>query len=169
MLIGINPILTGDLLKALSDMGHGDEIAIVDGNFAAASHAMHRPPIWVPTNDTIAVVKAILEVMPLARDCEFPPPIAFIGKVSMAAGEDITYLERPVHGEFMRTVSGSGQDTTLGQFGKVSVRDFRERVREAYAVVMTTDPRHYACFILRKGVLPDPAESVAGTSGPEGS
>src|SRR5215472_4578995 len=39
MLKSINPLLTGDLLAILSDMGHGDEIVITDANFPAASIA----------------------------------------------------------------------------------------------------------------------------------
>ena len=35
MLIGIHPLLGPDLLYALQSMGHGDEIAIVDGNYPA--------------------------------------------------------------------------------------------------------------------------------------
>ena len=39
MLWGIDPLLDADLLYALRRMGHGDEIAIVDANFPAASTA----------------------------------------------------------------------------------------------------------------------------------
>ena len=39
MLKGLDPLLTGDLLQVLADMGHGDEIAIVDANFPAATMA----------------------------------------------------------------------------------------------------------------------------------
>ena len=34
MLIGLNPLLSPDLLHALAAMGHGDEIVVVDANFA---------------------------------------------------------------------------------------------------------------------------------------
>jgi L-fucose mutarotase len=37
VLKGIHPLLSPDLLHALAAMGHGDEIAIVDANFPAAS------------------------------------------------------------------------------------------------------------------------------------
>jgi len=37
MLKGLSPLLTADLLHALRAMGHGDELAIVDANFPAAS------------------------------------------------------------------------------------------------------------------------------------
>ena len=37
MLKGINPIVSPDLLKALCEMGHGDELVIADGNFPCES------------------------------------------------------------------------------------------------------------------------------------
>ena len=39
MLIRINSILSPDLLAPLRTMEHGDEIAIVDGNYPALAHA----------------------------------------------------------------------------------------------------------------------------------
>ena len=44
MLKGIHPLLSPDLLHALAAMGHGDTLAIVDGNFPAASNATPRAP-----------------------------------------------------------------------------------------------------------------------------
>ena len=42
MLIGIPAILGPELLATLRAMGHGDEIAIVDGNYPALEHATAR-------------------------------------------------------------------------------------------------------------------------------
>ena len=39
MLKGIPSIISPELLKALMEMGHGDEIVIADGNFPSASIA----------------------------------------------------------------------------------------------------------------------------------
>ena len=39
MLKGIDPLLGPDLLRILRAMGHGDEIAIVDGNYPAHTDA----------------------------------------------------------------------------------------------------------------------------------
>ena len=39
MLKGIDKLLTGDLLKVLCDMGHGDELVIADANFPAETCA----------------------------------------------------------------------------------------------------------------------------------
>ena len=35
MLKNINPLLTGSLLSILADMGHGDDLVIVDANYPA--------------------------------------------------------------------------------------------------------------------------------------
>ena len=37
MLKGIDPLLSGDLLKILDDMGHGDRLLLVDRNYPAAA------------------------------------------------------------------------------------------------------------------------------------
>ena len=39
MLKGIDKLLTGDLLKVLCDMGHGDELVIADADFPAETCA----------------------------------------------------------------------------------------------------------------------------------
>jgi L-fucose mutarotase len=39
MLKNIHPLLTSSLLSILTDMGHGNEICIVDANFPAAAAA----------------------------------------------------------------------------------------------------------------------------------
>ena len=39
MLKGVSPLLSPDLLHALASMGHGDEMALADANFPAATHA----------------------------------------------------------------------------------------------------------------------------------
>ncbi len=37
MLKGLDPLLSPDLLRILSAMGHGDEIVVADANYPAAS------------------------------------------------------------------------------------------------------------------------------------
>ena len=63
MLKGIHPLLHADLLHALAAMGHGDEIAIVDANFPAAS--VGRRLIHSPTATSAATLEAILTVFPV--------------------------------------------------------------------------------------------------------
>ena len=63
MLIGIPPLLGPEFLFALRAMGHGDEIALVDGNYPAQAHA--RRLIRADGHDLISVLTAILAVLPL--------------------------------------------------------------------------------------------------------
>ena len=62
MLIGIDPLLSGEALSVLRDMGHGDTIAITDANFP--SHFLGPPVIRMDVDATRAG-RAILSVMPL--------------------------------------------------------------------------------------------------------
>ena len=58
MLIGISPLLGPDLLHALRSMGHGDEIALVDGNYPAVEHA--RRLIRADGMPLVPLLRAIL-------------------------------------------------------------------------------------------------------------
>ena len=75
MLWGIDPLLDADLLYALRRMGHGDEIAIVDANFPAASTASQTitgQPIVMNGVSAARAVEAVLSIMPL--DTFVPDP-----------------------------------------------------------------------------------------------
>lgn len=143
MLKGINPILTGDLLKVLSDMGHGDMIVIADGNYSATADAIRRPPIWLPGFPTLEIVEAILTVFPLEEDT---PGYAIGIREGM----------HPVHDDFESVLQGDPEGEELG-VELLTPKEFHDFARNAYAVVATTDPTHFACFALTKGVLPEPS------------
>ena len=63
MLKGIDPLLSADLLWILAAMGHGDDLAIVDGNHPAETIARAHvgPAVRLPG----ARVAAILTVLPV--------------------------------------------------------------------------------------------------------
>ena len=63
MLKGIDPLLTGSLLKILDEMGHGDVLGLVDRNFPAYRYGV--PVIDLRGADTEAATRAILSVFPL--------------------------------------------------------------------------------------------------------
>ena len=65
MLKGIDPILTGDLLKVLAEMGHGNEICLADANFPAKEVAGAKPLVWARGANGPRVLKAVLSVLPL--------------------------------------------------------------------------------------------------------
>src|SRR5262249_25517228 len=62
MLLGLDPVLSPDLLHALAAMGHGDRIALVDGNYPATRG---RRVIYLHGIDTPRVLQAVLSVLPI--------------------------------------------------------------------------------------------------------
>lgn len=81
MLKGIDPLLSPELLATLRAMGHGDEIAIVDGNYPALEHA--RRLVRLDGHHLVPVLNAILSVMPID---DFVPEAIFRSVVGGEAG-----------------------------------------------------------------------------------
>lgn len=138
MLKSIDPLLTGDLLKILRDMGHGDEIVLTDANFPAATVAQRL--VRLPGIGADRVAEAILSLMPLDDFVEAPA-------AAMAAPDG-----RPeVYDDFDRVLlEANGSAVTLEEIDRFA---FYDRAKEAYAVVATGERRLYANLILKKGVL----------------
>ncbi|MEM7641736.1 MAG: RbsD/FucU domain-containing protein, partial [Pseudomonadota bacterium] len=63
MLIGIDPILSPDLLWTLRAMGHGEDIAIVDGNFPGEGYGARC--LRADGHSATDVLRAVLSLMPL--------------------------------------------------------------------------------------------------------
>src|SRR5207302_1895729 len=76
MLKGIDPLLTADLLCVLDAMGHGDDLAVVDGNHPAeriARATVSGKLVRVPALPMPRAIRAILSVLPI--DDFQPDPI----------------------------------------------------------------------------------------------
>ncbi len=148
MLRGLDPLLSADLLHALRAMGHGDEIAIVDANFPAASNA--RRLIRLDGADAPRALAAILSVLPL--DSFVDDPLKVMAVVGDAA--KIPEVVRQI-GRVASEATGREQ-----RLSAVARDAFYERARAAYAIVATGERRFYGNVIVTKGVL-DPAGKVA--------
>lgn len=144
MLIGIPPLLGPDLLATLRGMGHGDEIAIVDGNYPAQGHA--RRLIRADGHGLLDVLDAILAVLPLDRSV----PQA----VLRASWMNDPAQSAPIHGQIDDLVRARAPDCGLAALSGAEIYD---RIRAAHAIVATSEPELYANVILRKGAI-TPAE-----------
>lgn len=140
MLKGIDPRLGPDLLMILRAMGHGDEIAIVDGNYPADAHA--RRLVRMDGHDAVAVADAVLSVMPLD---DFVPAAAFRPGI-----RDEPERREPVFADFEAVVSRYEPGQSVHPLQGDA---FYDRVRAAYAIVATTERRLYGNLVLRKGVI----------------
>lgn len=140
MLIGIPAILGPELLSTLRAMGHGDEIAVVDGNYPAQEHA--RRLIRADGHGVIPILDAVLQVIPVD---DFVPEALFRATVK----GDPDRLD-PVHRDMVavceRRAPGHGVVPLPGE-------PFYDRVKAAYAVIATSEPRLYGNIIIRKGVI----------------
>ena len=140
MLIGIPALLGPDFLSTLRAMGHGDELAIVDGNYPANEHA--RRILRADGHGIIDVMEAVLAVLPVDDDV---PQALFCASV----GGDPTRLD-PVHQDMIALCARKAPGRPVIPLPGPA---FYARVKAAYAVVATGEPRLYANFIVRKGVI----------------
>jgi len=141
MLIGVHPWLSGPLLATLRDMGHGDEVAIVDANFPAAGLArrLHR----LDAANSTQALRVILSVLPLD---DFGDASAWRMEV---VGQPSTDL--PVFADFRAALREAYPGPT--DLASLERQVFYERARAAFAVVATSEPRLYGNVLLRKGVI----------------
>lgn len=141
MLRGIDPLLSGDLLKILDDMGHGDELLLVDRNFPAASTG--RPVIRLGLVGVVRAAEAILDVFPLDEFAERP-----LGRMEVNEDPSVTTTEQ----DAVLAVAQRHHPREL-DWEVVPRLDFYERARRTYAVVHTLEEQPWGCFILKKGVV----------------
>ncbi len=138
MLKKIPKFFPPELMKVLMEMGHGDEIVIVDGNFPA--YSVNSKVIRVDGVDTPTLLKAVLEFLPLDT---FSKNNIFLMKPTDDHIPEVWNKYREVL---------SRSDEEVGQVA-LDRMEFYERAKKAFAVVATSDTMHYACVILKKGVL----------------
>jgi L-fucose mutarotase len=140
MLIGIPSILGPELLATLRAMGHGDEIAIVDGNYPAQDHA--RRLVRADGHGVLALLGAILTVLPLDDDAPCAILRASLHNDPAQAG--------PIHGQI---------DALCGRLKPrypvqaLTGDALYPRIRAAHTIVATSELALYANIILRKGVI----------------
>jgi L-fucose mutarotase len=141
MLKGLDPLLSPDLLHVLAQMGHGDEIALVDRNFPAASVAQRL--VRLDGCDLPAAARAVLSVLPL--DTFVERPIAAMQVVDSPGV--VPEVQQQVF-----SLARSVEQRELG-IERVERFAFYERARRAFAVVATSEARPYGCVLLTKGVI----------------
>ena len=146
MLRGIDPAISADLLHAMMLMGHGDDLVVCDVNYPAASIAadttygrlLSVTGCGIPT-----LVRAILAVFPLDTFVEAPVR-------GMADVHDPGRIH-PVQEAMQRVVDeAAGRKVVIEPLERFA---FYAAARQSFAIVRTSDPGPYGCFILKKGVL----------------
>ena len=142
MLIGIDPVISPELLDTLFRMGHGDEIVLADSFFpgdSMNSRVIRADGIRIP-----ALLDGILTLMNL--DSYVPHPVAMMEPVP---GDNLDLsVEKSYRAVIDRHWPGTPAVERVERFA------FYERTKKAFAVVMTGETVKYGNIILKKGVIP---------------
>lgn len=144
MLKGIDPLLSPELLKLLAEMGHDDAVVLADANFTAMSLGAGKPVLRLPGVGMIRTLEAVVSVFPLAEDVTHP--VAYM-QVSDTPEGYRSALQR----EAVALLASAGLPPERVQ--AVKRYEFYERVKKAYAIVVTGELEPWGNFLLRKGVL----------------
>lgn len=144
MLKGIDPLLSPELLKLLAEMGHDDAVVLADANFTAMSLGAGKPVLRLPGVGMIRTLEAVVSVFPLAEDVTHP--VAYM-QVSDTPEGYRSALQR----EAVAVLASAGLPPERVQ--AVERYAFYERVKKAYAIVVTGELEPWGNLLLRKGVL----------------
>jgi L-fucose mutarotase len=140
MLKTIHPLLSPDLLAVLAEMGHGDELAIVDANFPAVTMARRLVRV---SGSTTAVLEASLTLLPLDDFVEAPVTVMQV----VGAPNEIPETVR----EYQLVANeAEGKPVKVERIDRFA---FYDRARAAFAVVATGETRLYGCVLVKKGVI----------------
>ena len=146
MLKLIPPIINADLLHVMMLMGHGDDLLVCDVNHPAASIA--RDTVWghlinVSGCGIPAALEAILTLYPLDTFVDAP-----VMRMQVVDDPDKTL---PLFDRIQGLVdAAAGRAIPMRALERFA---FYAAARKCFAVVRTSDPGPYGCFILRKGVI----------------
>ena len=139
MLKNIPKIVSPQLLKALCEMGHGDEIVIADGNFPAEAYGQR-----VIRADGLGgeeMLDAVLSLIPLDT----------YATENFMLMETVAGDPTPTIWEKYYALAQKHDDTMRAS--NIERFAFYERAKKAYAVIATGEGAVYANIIIKKGVI----------------
>ncbi len=146
MLRHVDPVISAELLYVLMLMGHGDDIVLCDVNHPAVSIA--KETTYGKLLDLSGcripeATRAILGLMPL--DTFVEEPVMRMQVVGDAKGHV------PIFEKMQETVDAcEKRRVNIGAYERFA---FYAAAKKSFAIVRTSDPGPYGCFILRKGVI----------------
>lgn len=144
MLKGISPLISPELLKALAEMGHGDELVIADGNFPCHSVGKNSIVIRADGHAVPEILDAVLNLIPLDTYTEMPVALMQVVKGDTCGTPEIwgTYEE------ILQKYEPSNHNIEF-----VERFAFYERAKGAYLIIATGEKAIYANILLKKGVV----------------
>ena len=144
MLKGISPMLSPELLKALAQMGHGDELVIADGNFPCHSYGKNAIVIRADGHGVPEILDAIMQLLPLDTYVEKP-----VGLMEIVKGD--TCPTPPIWEEYEKVLNKYEPEHHDIEY--IERFAFYERAKDAYLIIATGEKAIYANILLKKGVV----------------
>ena len=141
MLKTLSVLHTPELLHVLASMGHGDDVALVDCNFPAASVA--RRLVRLDGADLPAALEAVLQLVPLDTFVDSPA----LRMLQVHAPDEVPEVQKECQEIINRA---EGREVALAGIKR---EEFYEQARRAFAVIYTNELRPYGCLLLKKGVI----------------
>ena len=138
----IPKVLSPELLKILSEMGHGDEIVIADANFPAENFG--QKVIRADGVSGTQMLEAVLTVIPL--DTYSDPNFMLMQLIPSDVGKVNPVIWKEYE-QIARKLDGNLRKENMERFA------FYERAKKAYCVIATGEEAIYANIILKKGVI----------------
>lgn len=145
MLKGIPPILSPEMLKILSEMGHGDTIVLADANFPAEHVGENHRVLRYDGHSIPVLLKAVLSLLPL--DTFVDQPVTLM-RVDECSGTDSAI--QTTYAGILRECEGLESSAVC----MAERFDFYKRAGGAYAIIATGEQSLYGNIILQKGVVP---------------
>lgn len=142
MLKGIAKVISPELLKILSEMGHGDEIVIADANFPSAS--MGKRVIRADGIGGTEMLDAVLSLLPL--DTYSNPNLVLMKLMDRDEGK----VNPVIWKDYEKIANKNDKNAKIGNIDRF---EFYERAKKAYAVIATGEKAIYANVLLVKGVI----------------
>ena len=146
MLKGIDQRLSAEIVYALMQMGHGDDLVICDINHPAvtiAKETTYGRLLDISGCDIPTATRAILSLMPL--DSFVPAPVRRMQIVGDPEGVV------PIFGKMQKVLDASNGAPVLVE--ALERFAFYEVAKRAFCIIRTADSGPYGCFILKKGVV----------------
>lgn len=145
MLANISKLLTGDMLKALCDMGHGESIVVADANFPAG--LISDKIIRCPGMNVSDVLSAIIDIFPI--DAEYTEHPVMLMEIT--DGDKAKGLPTPeAWGDYKRIISAKYPEI---EFAHTERFAFYELCKKASVVFVTGESRTYGNILITKGIV----------------
>ena len=144
MLKGIPRAISPELLKALCEMGHGDELVIADGNFPSHSIGKNAIVVRADGHGAAEILGAVLRLIPLDAYVERP-----VALMEVVPGDT---CPTPEIWKTYKNILNQHEPDHCG-IEMMERFSFYERSKNAYLIIATGETAIYANVLLKKGVV----------------